>query len=74
MSKKEIINSNECIAYASVLGGLQIHHINDDTVYCVSGAWCRKKSFHKVKIHYNSSVPYIKVNGLKISLDEIIRC
>lgn len=75
-TKKEICNSKKSIAYYSGFNGLEIKHIDrgiDDYIYCVSGAWGGKKSYHKLKIYYdNNSNCYIKLHGYKIPLGECI--
>ena len=53
MSKKEICLSNETFAYYSGFGGVELRHVEydiEDYIYCVSGAWCSKKSYHKLKV------------------------
>ena len=55
MSKKEICNNNESFAYYSGFGGLELKHIEygiNDYIYCVSGAWCSNKSYHKLPFIY----------------------
>ena len=77
MSKKEICLSNETFAYYSGFGGVELRHVEydiEDYIYCVSGAWCSKKSYHKLKVYYSSNGNnYIKINGIRIPLNECIR-
>ena len=76
MNKREYCESRESIAYYSGLNGLEIkgieHGIND-YVYCVSGAWGGGKTFHRCKVYYTGKVPYFRVHGYKIPLDECLR-
>ena len=76
MNKREYCESRESIAYYSGLNGLEIKGIEygiDDYVYCVSGAWGGGKAFHRCKVYYIGKVPYFRVHGYKIPLDECIR-
>ena len=77
MSKKEYCKTNAAIAYYSGFGGLVIHGIEhgiEDYVFAVSGAWCSKKSYHKLKVYYSmAGRNYIKFHGYRIPLDEFIR-
>ena len=76
MSKKEICTNNPSFAYYSGFGGLEFKKIEygiEDYIYCVSGAWTGKPSYHKLKIYYNSDNSYIKLHGYRISLNECIR-
>lgn len=73
MTKREICTTEKSIAYYSGFGGLEIKKVEygiDDYIYAVAGAWCSKKSYHKLKI-YNGN--YVKLHGYKIPLDECIR-
>lgn len=73
MTKREICTTEKSIAYYSGFGGFEIKKIEygiDDYLYGVSGAWCSKKSYHKLKI-YNGD--YVKLHGYKIPLNECIR-
>ena len=75
-TKKEICENNKSFAYYSGFSGLELKHIEygiDDYIYCVSGAWTGKKSYHKLKIYYEENDSYIKLHGYKIPLDECIR-
>lgn len=75
MSKKEICSQLPSVAYYSGFGGLEIKKIEygiDDYIYCVSGAWTGKKSYHKLKVYYDD-VPYIKLHGYKVLLNECIK-
>jgi hypothetical protein len=76
MNKKQICVENKSFAYYSGFGGLELKHIEygvEDYIYCVSGAWCSKKGYHKLKIYYDENGGYIKLNGCKIPLNECIR-
>lgn len=76
MTKKEYCLSHDHIAYYSGAGGIEIHGIEGDYIYCVSGAWASPKRCHKVKIHYDGNGngnDYIMVRGYKIPLNECIR-
>lgn len=76
MNKREQCLNNDTIAYYYGLGGVEIKHIEygiDDYIYCVSGAWCSKKRYHKLKVYYTEKGDYIKLHGYKIPLDECIR-
>ena len=57
MTAKEYCTSHDAIAYYSGLSGLEIHGIEygvDDYVYCASGAWVGKYSYHRVKVLYSA--------------------
>lgn len=76
MTKKEVCENNKSFAYYSGFGGLELKKIEygvDDYIYCVSGAWTSKKSYHKLKVYYEYDNSYIKLNGYKIPMDECIR-
>lgn len=76
MSKKEICMENDSFAYYSGFGGLELKKIEygiEDHIYCVSGAWTSKKSYHKLKVYYNDNGGYIKLHGYKIPLSECAR-
>ena len=77
MTKKEICLQNESFAYYSGFGGVEFKHIEygiDDYIYCISGAWCSQKSYHKLKIHCNKNgESYVKLNGVRIPMNECIR-
>lgn len=78
MTKKEICLNHKPFAYFSGLAGVELHHIEygiDDYIYCTSGAWSGKKSYHKLKIYYDNvnDCDYIKIHGYKIPLNECIR-
>ena len=75
-TKKEICENNKSFAYYSGFSGLELKHIEygiDDYIYCVSGAWTGKPSYHKLKIHYGENDSYIKLHGYKIPMSECIR-
>lgn len=77
MKKRDTILQMRTIGYWSALGGLevkQIAHGIEDECICVSGAWCSKKSVHRVKIHYETESPYIVIKGQRFHFNECIRC
>jgi len=76
LTKKEVCLQNKAFAYYSGFSGLELHYIEhgiEDYIYCTSGAWTGKKSYHRLKIYYNDEGGYIKLHGYKIPLDECIR-
>ena len=76
MTKKEICLNNKSIAYYSEFGGLELKKVEygiDDYIYCVSGAWCSKKSYHKLKVYYGNDGDYMMLHGHKIPLNECIK-
>lgn len=77
MTIKEICLNNKAIAYYSGCGGVEVHHIEyglNDYIYCVSGAWCGNKKYHKLKINYDENGnPFIILKGYKMPLNEFIR-
>lgn len=77
MTKKEICLNNPAIAYYSGFGGLEVHKIEygiDCYLYCVSGAWCSNKSYHKLKIYDNRyGDGFVKLHGYKIPTADFIR-
>ena len=73
-TKKEYCLSHDHIAYYSGVGGVEIHGVENDYIYCTSSAWYPPKKYHKVKIHYNDNgSDYIIVRGYKVPLNECIR-
>lgn len=75
MNKREYCESHETIAYYSGLNGLELKGIEygiEDYAYFVSGAWSGQKEYHRVKINYETGVPYCMVYGNKIPFDEVI--
>lgn len=76
MTKKEICLNNESFAYYSGFGGLEFKKIEygiEDYIYCVSGAWTGKPSYHKLKVYYDNDNSYVKLHGAKVPLNECIR-
>lgn len=76
MSKKEICLENDSFAYYSGFGGLELKKIEygiDDYIYCVSGAWAAKKSYHKLKVYYGNKSDYLILHGYRIPLADCIR-
>ena len=75
-TKKQVCMENESFAYYSGFGGLEFKHIEygiEDYIYCVSGAWSSKKSYHKLKVYYGENDSYIKLHGYKILMSECIK-
>lgn len=76
LTKKQVCLQKKVFAYYSGFSGLEIHDIEhgiEDYVYCVSGAWSGKKSYHKLKVYHGEEDSYIKLHGYKIPLSECIR-
>ena len=76
MSKKEVCLTHGSFAYYSGFGGLEfkkIEHGINEYIYCVSGAWTGKKSYHKLKVYYDNNGGYLKLHGYKIPLSDCIR-
>lgn len=76
-TKKTICENNKSFAYYSGFSGLELKHIEygiDDYIYCVSGAWTSKKSYHKLKLYTdNNGNNYMKLHGYKVPLSDCIR-
>lgn len=51
MTKKEYCLSHDHIAYYSGAGGVEIHGIEGDYIYCTSSTWCPPKKYHKVPLN-----------------------
>lgn len=77
MNKKEYCLINPAIAYYSGFNGLEIHGIEygiNDFIYCVSGAWGGKKSYHKLKINHTiTGNAFIILHGYRIPLNECLK-
>jgi hypothetical protein len=77
MTAREYCMTHESTAYYSGLGGLEIKGMEygiDDYIICVAGAWCSKKSYHRVKVSYTAAGrAFIRVHGQRVPLDECIR-
>mgnify|MGYP003299552586 CR=1 FL=1 len=77
MSKKAICLNNPASAYYSGCGGVELHKIEygiNDYLYITAGAWCGKKSYHKLKVNYTATGnAYIMLHGYKMLLNEFIR-
>ena len=77
MTKKEICLKNKSFAYYSGFCGLEFKHIEsgiNDYIYCVSGAWGRNKSYHKLKVNTdNNGNGFLRLHGYKIPLNDCIR-
>ena len=76
MTKREICESHEPIAYYSGLGGLEVRHIGcgiNDYLYLIAGTWNDKKSYHKCKVHYGGNSNYIMLHGCRCKLSDFMR-
>lgn len=78
MTKREYCLTHDRVAYwlgASCVGGVEIHGVEGDYIYCTSSAWYPPtKKYHKLKIHYDhNDNDYIVVRGYKVPLNECIR-
>lgn len=77
MTKREYCKTHPAIAYYSGLNGIEIHGFEygiDTYIYCTSGAWGGKKSYHKVKVHStHRGHNFFIVHGYRIPTDECIR-
>lgn len=72
--KQEYLNKDS-VGYWSILGGAELKGIEydiNDYAIVVIGAWCSKKSIHRVKIYYGKR-DYIIIQGLRLYFDECIR-
>ena len=68
--------SRATIAYYSGMGGLEIRHIEygiEDHVYLVAGCYGGKRTYHRLKIHYDTADCYIRLYGCKYKLSDFIR-
>ena len=80
MTKKEknYYMYKETVAYYSGWNGIEIKKIEygiDDYIIYVDNAFCgTNKKVHKVKIHYAEKSNYFLHNGIRIPLNECIRC
>lgn len=77
MTAREYCLTHDSVAYASMLGGIEIKGIEygiTDSVYCVCGAWCSEKSYHHVRINYTAhGIPFFIVHGQRVYMGECIR-
>jgi hypothetical protein len=77
MTKKSICENNKSFAYFSGWGGIEFKYIEygiEDYIYCISNAWHSPKKYHKCKIYSNNNGDmYIKINGIRIYLNECIK-
>lgn len=76
MTRNEIMNA-EPFAYISALGGIEMKHIDygiNDRIYCVSNAWHGTPAAHKVRVYYETEVPYIVLYGQRFKLSDALRC
>jgi hypothetical protein len=77
LTKKEICERSETIAYYSGLCGVEVKQITygiEDYMYCESGAWGGGKSYHKLKIQTDiKGNMFVKLHGYRLFLDEFIR-
>lgn len=63
---------HKLLGYWSALGGVEVYYVDDETCICVSNAWYGKKSYHAIKIRYNSRGAYIVLHGTRLYFDECI--
>ncbi len=76
MTKKEICNKHPTVAYHSDLGGIEIKHIAygiNDFIYLTVGTCTRHITCHKLKIHYERKIPYIRLYGNRYRLSNFLR-
>lgn len=76
MTKRQVCEAYKPFAYYSGFGGVELHYIEygiKDYIYCTSNAWYSVKSYHKLKVYYDSNNSYIMLKGYKIPFDECIR-
>ena len=77
MTKKDILNA-KTVAYYTGLNGIEIKAIEygiDDYILCVDGAYCSKKTAHRVKVYETVNGDfYFIISGRRIPLNECIRC
>lgn len=76
MTKREICETHEPIAYYSGLGGLEVWYIEygiNDFIYLIAGAWSNNKSYHRLKVHYGSKYDYITLHGCRYKLSDFMR-
>lgn len=77
MTKKEYCRTHPTIAYYSGFSGFEIHGIEygkNDYIIVEVGAWCATKSYHKLKIYYDSKEgPYVRFHRYRIPFNECIR-
>lgn len=73
---KEYCLSHERIGYISALSGFEIFGFEygiEDYCYAISGAWCSKKSYHRLKIHYTDKDSYVICNGTRLKFSDSVR-
>ena len=76
MTKRKICDEHRTLAYYSGLGGLEVRHISygiNDFIYLIAGTRSDKKSYHKLKIHYEHKYTYIKLYGYRCRLSDFIK-
>ena len=77
MNAREYCMTHDSIAYASMLGGVEIKGILygiHDCVYAVSNAWYGKKSYHCARVDVTASGrSYFRICNTRVYLDECIR-
>jgi hypothetical protein len=77
MTKKEICLNNPASAYYSGCGGVEVNKIEygiNDYLYCTAGAWIGRKTYHKLKINYDSrGGAFVMLHGYKMPLNDFIR-
>ena len=69
LTKKEICERSETIAYYSGYCGVEVKQITygiEDYMYCESGAWGGGKSYHKLKIQTDiKGNMFVKLHGYR---------
>lgn len=76
MTAKEICLENKTVVYFSGWGGIEVKKIEygiENCIYCVSGTWTSKKSYHKFKIFSSSKGEYINYHGNRCYLHDFLR-
>ena len=77
MTKREYCETHPATAYYSGFAGLEVHGIEygvEDYLYCTSGAWSGRKSYHRLKIKYTrSGSAFVELHGYRVPLNECIR-
>ena len=53
---------------------LDIEHGVDDYAICRWNYGTPEKKLHRVKINYSKSIPFIRIDGYGISMNNFLRC
>ena len=66
-------------AYWSTMGGVEVKSVEydtDDYIVCISNAWWGSdKAVHRLKVMFSpSGREYVKLNGVRLYLDDCVRC